>query len=164
MPGIISRDPNGRLAGVALLLVLITGCGGPQADYSKVGLVQVGGTVTLDGSPLAGAVVTFEDEHGQFSYALTDATGRYTLRFDSVMNGVTPGAKLIRISTARRIPGLNDSAGGGEAGEERGEPADDALRTGPTERVPARYNTRSELRADVSAATTTQDFALTSAT
>ena len=160
---IVPRCNQGlRVVVIGVLFILAAGCGGPKADYSKVSLVQVGGTVTLDGGPLADAVVTFEDENGQFSYALTDSAGRYRLRFDSVMNGVTPGHKLVRISTARRIPGLND-AGGGEAGEERGESADDAPRKGPTERVPSRYNQQSELRADVSAATTTQDFTLTSA-
>jgi len=117
---IVPRCNQGlRVVGIGVFFILIAGYGGPKADYSKVSLVQVGGTVTLDGIPLADAVVTFEDENGQFSYALTDAAGRSRLRFDSVMNGVTPGPKLVRISTARRIPGLND-AGGGEAGEERG--------------------------------------------
>ncbi len=43
---------NFRLMSVALILVTILGCSTvPQANYSKLGLVQVSGTVTMDGNP-----------------------------------------------------------------------------------------------------------------
>ena len=69
----------GRAVAVAALLLAVVGCGGsPSADYSKVDLLSVDGTVTLDGKPLANAVITFENpSEGTFAYALTDASGGY---------------------------------------------------------------------------------------
>ncbi|MCA9155807.1 MAG: carboxypeptidase regulatory-like domain-containing protein, partial [Planctomycetales bacterium] len=57
------------------LMNVLSGCGSAGADYSKVDLIQVSGTVTLDGQPLPKAVVTFETPDGQFSYAMTDSSG-----------------------------------------------------------------------------------------
>ena len=136
-------------AAVPLVLCLAAGwaagCGGrPSADYSGVGLADVSGTVTLDGDPLAGAVVRFhEPGTGRYAFAETDGAGRYTLQFNSEAAGVLPGPKEVHISTAATGP---EVTGGG----------------GP-ERVPARYNRDTELTAEVKAdATHTFDFALTS--
>ena len=137
-------SPN--VVACALFSLLAAGCGtAPRVDYSKVDLVDVSGTVMLDGMPLPNAVVTFESENGRFSYGLTDADGYYTMRFDSRMNGVTPGKKIIRISTTRRIAGLN-TIQGGEAprGEIEGE---EGMERPPAqlELVPEKYDTESEL-------------------
>ena len=54
---------SGRAVPLCLLscLLLSAGCGGSiEADYSKLDLVDVSGTVTLDGQPLSGATVVFE--------------------------------------------------------------------------------------------------------
>ncbi|MBC7818331.1 MAG: carboxypeptidase regulatory-like domain-containing protein, partial [Planctomycetaceae bacterium] len=104
------------LAGCCLLW--LAGCGvAPSPNYAKVNLLSVSGAVTLDGNPLPEAVVTFDSEDGQFSYGLTDSGGRFSLRFDSVKSGATPGKKTVRISTTRKILGLNtEEEGGGEEG------------------------------------------------
>lgn len=147
------------LCGILMLAASAVGCGPEGADYSKVDLINVQGKVTLDGQPLAGAVVTFEAADGQFSYGLTDSNGSYSLQFDSEKQGVTPGAKIVRISTTRKIPGLNTSEGS-EGGEASGEgPA--ATPSANTERVPARYNKDSELKAEVTRSQSF-DFALES--
>lgn len=165
----------GRAFAVAALLLAVVGCGGPpSADYSKVDLLSVDGTVTLDGKPLANAVITFENpDEGTFAYALTDASGGYELRFDSVMMGCTPGTKVVRISTTRRIPGLNggegDEGGGegegdlgeGEVGEEAGEDGGAAASRGG-ELVPAKYNGESELTVEVAPGSQHHDFDLVS--
>ena len=56
--------------------LLLAGCSHPLAtDYSKLGLVDVSGRVTLDGDPLAGATVLFEADDQTYSYGRTDASG-----------------------------------------------------------------------------------------
>ncbi|MCA9162473.1 MAG: carboxypeptidase regulatory-like domain-containing protein [Planctomycetales bacterium] len=136
---------------------VLSGCGSAGADYSKVDLIQVSGTVTLDGQPLPNAVVTFETPDGQFSYGMTDSSGHYELQFDSVKKGVTSGPKIVRISTARKILGLNAGEGeeGGEASSESGESSPAA-----TELVPEKYNKQSELKVEVSSGNAKHDFIL----
>ena len=160
----------------ALLLVILVataGCGGPVADYSMVDLVNGQGVVTLDGMPLASAVVTFEDPTDEtFSYAMTDADGKYVLQFDSEMKGVKTGKKVVRISTTRKILGLNSKPGQAPEGEDGTAPKGTAPKgpatNGPApkgpagELVPERYNKNSELTADVVQGTTQYDFALQS--
>lgn len=141
-----------------VVLVATVGCGGPVADYSMVDLVNGQGVVTLDGKPLANAVITFDDQtDGTFSYALTDADGKYVLQFDSEMKGVKTGKKVVRISTTRKILGLNSKPGQAPEGEDGTAPK------GPSgELVPERYNKKSELTAEVVQGTTQYDFALQS--
>ncbi len=150
----------------ALLLVILVataGCGGPVADYSMVDLVNGQGVVTLDGKPLASAVVTFEDPTDEtFSYAMTDADGKYVLQFDSEMKGVKTGKKVVRISTTRKILGLNSKPGQAPEGEDGTAPKAPAPKGPAGELVPDRYNKNSELTADVVQGTTQYDFALQS--
>lgn len=153
------------VAAAALSAAALVGCGPPSADYSKVDLVPVSGTVTLDGQPLAQAVITFENpDNGMFAYALTNASGGYELQFDSVKKGCTPGSKIVRISTTRSIPGLTPEAGevgDGEGEEESGE-EEGAAPARRQERVPAAYNRESTLQVEVSSGSRTHDFDLTS--
>lgn len=124
-------------------------------NYRSVELVPASGTVTLDGQPLPNAVVTFEDAEGQFSYGLTDADGDYELQFDSAVSGVRPGPKTVRISTTRKILGLNTEEE--EGGEESG-----AKAAAPKELVPEKYNRQSELTVEVTPDRTRYDFDLKS--
>lgn len=57
-----------------LLLALVTGCGGGQMP-----LAHVSGVVTLDGSPLTGAKVTFLPQAGPAASGALDAQGRFEL-------------------------------------------------------------------------------------
>src|SRR5262245_24092106 len=98
---------NRTLSSWPILLVFLAGCGGSYPN--RVTLIHAGGTVTLDGAPLDRAIVIFEAADRSFSYAQTDAWGRYTLRFDSKEKGVTPGQKTVRISMNRRLLGLNSN-------------------------------------------------------
>ena len=125
-----------------VLLSVLLGCGGPVADYSKVDLIKGAGKVTLDDQPLTGAVVTFEDPTDDtFSYAMTDDQGNYVLQFDSEMKGVKTGKKVVRISTTRKILGLNSKPGKEEGASDGGDRK--------TEKVPERFNKKSELTAEV---------------
>lgn len=132
---------------IALALAATAGCGSgkPRMDYSKAGLVDVSGTVRLDGTALAGAIVTFQAPDETISIARTDAAGRYRLMFDSVMPGVTKGPKQVRIKTLGSL----------------GEDDPDAKRSG-TERVPDCYNSKTTLAVEVTGDSAATDFDLRS--
>jgi len=142
-----------RWFAVSALVFLVVGCEtSPRANYERLNLVNAQGTVTLDGEPLAGAVITFDDPADEtFSYGLTDASGHYRLQLDSVMPGVKAGPKVVRISTRRRIQGLNTSEEGGDPDAEP-----------QPEQVPEQYNRKSTLQVEVTSGKTTYDFALKS--
>lgn len=148
--------------------LLIGGCQtSNEIDYGKVDLIQAGGTVTLDGTPLASAVISFDNpETGTFSYARTDSAGKYTLQFDTQKTGVTPGPKIVQISTSRTILGLDGEEGGegsgeGEEGGGEGEGTGGASNN-DTEAVPSCYNKESILKVEVTKDRTTYNFDLKS--
>lgn len=122
---------------VTLVALALTGCG------DGLGLVPVTGTVTFDGAPLAGATVVFRPGHGRLSAGTTDAEGRYALRYTDDKAGALPGEHTVQIITV-----TDDS--------------DDNAASRARERLPARYNMQSELRATVSADSPTHDFELVS--
>ncbi len=138
---------SGTVLAVMAVIAAQLGCGygQPRMDYSKAGLVDVSGTVRLDGEPLPAAIVVFQAPDETFSYARTDATGRYRLMFDSVMAGVTKGQKTVRIRTLGSL----------------GEDDPDAKGSG-TERVPECYNKKSGLTVEVTGNSTSTDFDLRS--
>lgn len=138
------------LAGFSIA-VLTLGCSrGPE-------YVPVSGQVTLDGKPLAGAVVIFQpvarsaDDAGGFgSSGKTDSDGRYTLRVAGPSDN--PGALVgnhrvsITTRTSESPPGSDEIK---------------PLKGG--ERVPARFNSESILTLEVPpGGTTSADFTLTS--
>ncbi len=71
-------DGNTRLRLLPCLLIAacLAGCGGDGLQ-----LVQVNGTVTLDGQPLVGAAVIFHPDGGRPSVGETDSEGRYSLKY-----------------------------------------------------------------------------------
>ncbi len=145
--------------GALLLAAVAAGCDqSPRMNYGAANLVQARGTVKLDGQPLPNAVVTFEaPQNGTQSYAMTNSAGQYRLQFDSKMPGVTPGEKLVKISTTRKLLGLNQSEGGGETDPETEPKADRS-----SELVPEQYNRKSKLIVEVTPSRTVYDFDLTS--
>ena len=131
------------LAGILMLCLLLAGCDSGPA------LAPVVGTVTLDGSPLAGAEVEFQPTAagGSPSVGVTDAEGHYELRFTMNEKGALLGEHTVRIVMAEE-----DDDEGGTGSDE-----------GPsTARIPARYNTNSELKETVQKGKNTFDFLLES--
>ena len=60
------------------LPILFTGCGTVvRTDYAQVDLVQVWGSVTLDGQPLVDGIVEFVAPDQSYSFGRTDLRGRY---------------------------------------------------------------------------------------
>ena len=144
---------RGHRWGVCLVLTL-AGCSTkPVVNYGQITLLNVSGTVTLDGKPLSNAVLTFENPDSSFSHGQTDTRGKYALQFDSVKAGCTPGKKIVRISTKRKT---------GEDGDD-GDDEEGTAKVAPTvEQIPERYNKTSELTVEVSLDKTQFDFDLTS--
>jgi hypothetical protein len=122
------------LIGCAVLFAL--GCGKKFAPVS--------GTVTMDNKALAGATVTFtpiaakgSTEAGHSSLAKTNAEGKFTLQSTNGQTGALVGNHKVSISLISEDVGARDTRHGPRGGLQLGE------------KVPARYNTKSELTFDV---------------
>ncbi len=126
---------------VALLLALLGGCGGN-------GLVEITGTVTYDGQPVQKGTIAFLPSDGKGpTVAAIIAEGKYTAK-------IFPGAKLVKIE------GYKIVGRGHVLPENPRSPMVDI--TEPV--VPARYNEKSELKAEIGPGTRVLDFNLKAAT
>jgi len=123
-----------------LAVIVVAGCGQGNKDFG-----YVSGTVTLDGNSLAGARVEFQPEKGPPSCGVTDSRGAYTLMVGNCQRGAKVGRHTIRITTLR--PKSNDPH---------------AKRDSAPERIPAKYNTRSNLSREVAPGSNRIDLELTS--
>jgi hypothetical protein len=72
-----------------MVALLNSGCGDAPEGGSNVKLAEAGGIVTYNGSPLAGATVTFIPDTGPISIATTDLAGKFKLS-----TGATPGVAI----------------------------------------------------------------------
>lgn len=81
-----------------LALLCLAGCGrdGPET-------AAVSGTITLDGQPVPGAVITFfpDDPTGSPSYGGTDLQGNYKLMFTFDKSGAMIGKQRVEIETTK---------------------------------------------------------------
>lgn len=123
--------------GIVLGGVALVGCGGSEKTAS------VSGTVTLNGVPLAGAIVRFQRPGGSPSAGVTDASGRYVLTYTRSVRGAEVGSHRVSIST--RSPGDPDA---------------DPPRPPVAEQVPAHYNSATQLTAEVNSRANQFDFTL----
>ena len=122
----------------AFLMLFLVGCSGGPSDMPEVG--QVTGTVKLDGSPLAGAVVSFyPTEGGRTANGVTKDDGTYEVIYNSSTKGAKIGKNQVSVS----------KLSGGEEG-------------GGDETIPAKYNQKTELNFEVKAGDNTYDIDLTS--
>jgi len=65
------RQGMARVFAMLLTALFVMGCGGPK-------LVDVTGTVTMEGSPVSDAGVTLQPEKGQPVTCVTDSAGKFT--------------------------------------------------------------------------------------
>jgi hypothetical protein len=121
-----------RFLARCLVLAVITVCLGCGGDQFG----DVTGKVTLDGEPLAGATVEFSPEGGSPAYGVTDPQGKYKLLFSSDQKGATVGSHRVRITS------FNEA------------------KPGQKERVPMKYNRKTDLVREVKSGNQTFDFDL----
>ncbi len=145
------RPPRNRaallaVAAIGFVLSLAPGCG-PGSG----GRLAVKGTVTLDGEPVDGGVIVFLPEGGddagrRAGGAIT--AGKYAI---PSQKGLLPGKYRVEVRWDRK------------SGKQVPVPGDAPNLMDETRQVvPARYNDRSGLTADVQPGPDTLDFALTS--
>ncbi|PQO31424.1 carboxypeptidase regulatory-like domain-containing protein [Blastopirellula marina] len=109
-----------------ILFCCLIGCGG---SGPQLGTVE--GSVTLDGKPLPGAIVSFRPvEGGRTAEGMTDESGHFIIEFAAGSKGALVGDHEIRVTTFReKVIGDNGRV------EDPGMP----------EKVPRKYNDQSEL-------------------
>lgn len=113
-----------------LLFLTAAGCGGGK----EIGLVSVEGVVTLNGAPLPDASVIFRPTKGRPSIGITDTNGRYRLEYIEGQKGAIAGQHKVSISTF--VEPDRDSS-------------NPLLQKGRPELVPAQYNAKTTLVADL---------------
>jgi len=127
-----------------MLIFSISGCFGSGGEPIP-DLASVSGVVTLDGAPLDGAKIIFEPQQvtdngrRHTSSATTESDGSYTLEYNSEASGATPGTHKVLII---KMPDDPDQAG--------------------EQLVPAKYNDKTELTAEVKEGDNTFNFDLKS--
>jgi hypothetical protein len=133
-----------RSTALGLLLVGLVGCGG------SIKVAPVSGTITLNGKPLANATVTFQPigskenpNPGRGSFGVTDANGKYTLKYDDGRSGAVVGKHRVAVVTN---PPNAPSSFNNETGSTDGE-IPEKFR----EIIPSKYNDQTELTCDVPA-------------
>jgi hypothetical protein len=83
-------------------LLLVGGCGGG----SGVGAVKATGTVTLDGTPVEGATVTFVPKgEGRVATGITDAEGKFAMKTVEAGDGAVPGSYDVIVSKLAVVSG-----------------------------------------------------------
>jgi hypothetical protein len=115
----------------------LSGCGDSGPKPPALGTVQ--GVVKLDGQPLENAMVEFTPTTTRPSLGRTDNKGVYTLDFDQSHKGAAVGEHSVRIASKVGVAGQN-----------------------VVEKVPPKYNEKTELKATVKQGDNKIDFDLTS--
>lgn len=138
---------------LSVTLLSLPGCGG-NGDQPDLG--QVTGTITLDGKPLGGVAVVFQPEKGRPARGKTDADGKYELTYIRDTRGTKIGRNRVEIAPSEE----------GDDPTEDIEDPDSLPVKRPTKsgkpKVPAKYNIKSELEADVQPGDNTFNFELKS--
>ena len=93
-----------RLLACGWLALSCAGCGRPGAS--------VEGTVTLDGSPLPAARVTFHpDSPGPVAYGLSLDDGSYRLKTGAKQSGLAPGGYRVTVFALETVAGAAEKVG-----------------------------------------------------
>lgn len=125
---------------ILIATCLLSGCGPDN-------VAQVSGTVKMDGQPLSGAYIIFNPvAGGGQSGALSDESGTYTLQYTREHPGAEIGEHMVRITTGSK-----------------GNPDSDPPQPKVAEKLPAKYHSKSELKATVKGGSNDIDFDLESA-
>lgn len=135
------------------LVLFPLGCS--SSDQPELG--QVTGTITLDGKPLTGVAVVFQPENGRPARGMTNAEGKYELVYIRQTKGTKVGPNRVEVAPSEE----GEESEGDEPGDGDSQAASKKSKSAkPT--VPAKYNTKSELKVDVKSGSNTFDFQLES--
>jgi len=142
--------------GCVITLTAVLGCGGNKRGANAPALVPVNGTVTLDGKPVSGALVTFiptGSTRGKGAYGVTDENGRYELSEDGANKGAPAGEYRV-VCNKWVMPDGSDLPRDSKVAPDE---------AGAKEFFPRKYSNEAEteLKATVSASGGTIDFKLT---
>jgi hypothetical protein len=122
---------------LAVTLVSLAGCGGSSVQ----------GTVTLDGAPVDGGAIRFTPEGTGSALGSEVVGGKYSIKGKPI----APGSYRVDINwkkpTGRKVPTPGDP----------GTTMDETA-----EAIPAQFNSKSTLKADLTAGSNTKDFDLKS--
>lgn len=141
----------------AIVAVACMGCGKSLPPAPKpAALVEAGGTVTMDGKPLEGAMVLFnpKSDGGFAAYAITDSAGKYkaeTRVGAEVKPGLSPASYQVMVSRLLKPDGTPPM-----------DPMEPPAHSGARESLPSKYSSpaESKLRAVVGASGGQFDFDL----
>lgn len=131
---------------VVVAALLAVGC--QPAGPSHPPTFGVTGTVTLDGTPVEGATVTFvPGQTGDPAVGTTDASGKYSLKSFGSEDGATPGEYQVTVTKFDFA-----EAGGGSGGDDAAMPdsyggaasGDAEADEGGKNAMPAKYATPAE--------------------
>ncbi len=151
---------------LSAIMLSVAGCGGSN-------LTPVTGTVTLDGKPVANAVVTFvPDGAGVTCAGSTDSNGKYTLGCQHGA-GAPAGAYSVKIKNREvaKEAGRNPMEGLSPGSPEYIEAYKKQMAAGPNQAaykaknsgaIPAKYDSGAELKATIGKSAQVVDFALES--
>ncbi|WP_417379668.1 DUF6795 domain-containing protein [Gimesia sp.] len=91
-------DPISMALCSVLLLMWISGCSGSGESLPE--LMEVTGTVTLDGKPVENISVIFQPESTDqaSSRGTTDAEGKFSLMYNQDASGAVPGMHKVRFA------------------------------------------------------------------
>jgi len=128
------------LAALTYVVLLATiGCSGASSEHG-----HVTGTLTINGSPVQDAVVTFAPvEGGRSAVAVTQADGTYELNYTPGVKGAKLGKNSVRITTYVE-PEKDDN--------------NRVVDPGKPERLPPKYSGGNELTVEVKPGENTFDF------
>lgn len=143
---------NSMLIVLGISMLFQPGCS--QSDQPELG--KVTGTITLDGKPLSGVAVVYQPESGRPARGMTDAEGKYELTYIRQTKGTKVGPNRVEIA-----PSEDGEAEEAESADEESQSVTKRS-TSRKPTIPARYNVRSELKADVKAGENTFHFDLKS--
>lgn len=90
---------------IATLLLPALGCTPVDDDLPKT--VNASGTITLDGSPVAGASIVIMQEGGEnrFAHGVSDSSGRFSLKAFETKDGAVPGQYKATVSKTVEVAG-----------------------------------------------------------
>ncbi len=91
------------LCGYVCLALVALICGCSQSDRPPLG--RVTGTVTFEGQPLAGVIISFQPDTGRAASCETDANGYYDLIYTYQVKGAKVGPNTVSFAWPTGVEG-----------------------------------------------------------